>query len=451
MPSLRRPAYPKLGQSPARADTGRHIRLPHRMRETRPHRRLRPVARCGVPHSNIVCSSLARCFQQSFAAGRLELLIAPQRAETPLVLPAIAPRWPSQFAGKLQAERAGRLAAEAQLSQVRASLVLGVAGPSADLALYQHAPLLDLVRLFGKEKADAAAAEAASSTRPLSQSSRPPSRAFSRGGTRRARTPTRARPDSPSASVSELGGTARSGLRLSANGRDDGDADLELASPRDGKDDQDGRRRLDDDEDSKMDGGTDEDAAAASRVMGSLDHDAALRAARLHNLELSRRLEGVTKREEALAEEARAATDAKARAMSFAAKLRAASSRASRAESAAEAAEARVDALTQHITKLMTHLEHEAGGKAKLHDKLRHAEAVIGRLKARNGKMAQANQERDRLVLDLKVSCHALQAGGAQLVGFSAVARCVVAAAASHCAVHGFPLRCCARRKVPRF
>ena len=159
-----------------------------------------------------------------------------------------------------------------------------------------------------------------------------------------------------------------------------------------------------DDDDSKTDAEAEEDAAAASRVIGSLDHDAALRAARLHNLELSRRLESVAKREEALAEEARSASDAKARAMSFAAKLRAASSRASRAEAAAEAAEERVDALTQHITKLMTHLEHEAGGKAKLHDKLRHAEAVIGRLKARNGRMAQANQERDRLVLDLKVS-----------------------------------------------
>ncbi|KAA0158554.1 hypothetical protein FNF27_03950 [Cafeteria roenbergensis] len=218
-----------------------------------------------------------------------------------------------EFAGKLQTERDGRLAAEAQLSQLRAALVQGVAGPSADVSLYQHAPLLDL----------------------------------------------------------DGGGM--------------------------------------DDDDSKTDAEAEEDAAAASRVMGSLDHDAALRAARLHNLELSRRLESVAKREEALAEEARSASDAKARAMSFAAKLRAASSRASRAEAAAEAAEERVDALTQHITKLMTHLEHEAGGKAKLHDKLRHAEAVIGRLKARNGRMAQANQERDRLVLDLKEGAKILE------------------------------------------
>jgi len=243
--------------------------------------------------------------------------------------------------------------------------------------MYQHAPLADLVRLFGKEKSEAAAADALAASRPLSRGSRPGSRGASRGKTRRA-----ASSPSPVALMPE------------ASGRLDDDADpfaddAREAVPRSS-------------EDGTADG-YDDDAAAA-RVAASMDHEVAIKAARKHNLALSKRLDEAAAREDELQQAASETHDAKARAASFASKLRSTKSRVARAEKAAEAAEDRVDALSKHIAKLMTHLEHEAGAKAKLHDQLRRAESAIGRLKARNGKLASANQERDRLVLELKVS-----------------------------------------------
>jgi hypothetical protein len=266
-----------------------------------------------------------------------------------------------QYASKLQAESEGRVRAEEQLVSVRSSLVQGIAGDDADPTLYRHAPLADLVRLYGKEKAEAAPA------RPWSRSSRPASRA---SASRRSPLPGEPAGNETGAGDGDLDGTATRSAEEHGGG---GDAD-------------------------------DEDAAAAFRVEQSLDRDAVLKAARAHNFQLSKRLEEAEARERELQDVASQTDAAQQKAMVFASKLRSATNRAGRAEKAAASAEARVDALSQHVEKLMTHLEHEAGAKAKLHDQLRRADHTIARLKERGAQLARANQQRDRLILELKVS-----------------------------------------------
>jgi DNA repair exonuclease SbcCD ATPase subunit len=260
------------------------------------------------------------------------------------------------LAVKVQEEKEARVAAESQVQELRGSLITGIAGPSADLSLYKHAPLMELLRIFSKQIADTAVAESVMG-RPLSRASRSPSRGASRGGPRYSRD-----------------ALAESPLAFEPTGGDEEAAQGEEAKFGE-----------------TLEGEEEEEGG-----------DPALRAARLHNFQLSKKLEQAAAREQELQHAADEASQLQQRAIGFANKYRSAQQRVERAESAAAKAEERVEALSRHVEKLMRHLEHEATAKAKTHEEVRRAEAVVEKLRGRNAQLARANQERDRLILELK-------------------------------------------------
>ena len=62
-----------------------------------------------------------------------------------------------------------------------------------------------------------------------------------------------------------------------------------------------------------------------------------------------------------------------------------------------------IDALTDHIEKLMTHLQHEAAAKAKAFEATKRAQRELQDLKGRNAALLKRNAERENLITELKV------------------------------------------------